>query len=297
MTGNVARHRAGFVFGTALCAFTAGCGTVQQFDPAPEHLRTIEGNRAVPPAVTQLPAPPAPVPRPPQETYTVVVTDVPVREVLFALARDAGVNVDVSGDLQGNVTLNAINQTLPQILDRLSRQASIRYTLDNGTLLVMPDAPTEGVATQIATAGGSVGEESAAGGGGSSGASTGNGSRTVVKNVAESAFWSVLGANLRQLITGKSQGAEGAAEGIDPVVVNPMSGMISVQATSVQHQQMQAYLDQLSAGAKRQVLIEITVVEVDLNDQYQSGVDWATVSSQGGLGKDGVSLISDLIGG
>ena len=312
MAGNVARRRALVAVTSGLAAFTAGCGTVQQFDPAPEHLRTIEGNRDVPAAVTQLPAPPAPVPRPPQETYSVVVTDLPVKDVLFALARDAGVNVDVSGDLQGNVTLNAIDQTLPQILDRLSRQASIRYSLDNGTLVVLPDAPywqnyrvdyvnlartTEGevtVATQIATAGGSVGEDEASGGGDDS---ESNGSKTIVKNTSENAFWSVLQANLRQLITGRSQGAEGEASGPDPVVVNPMSGMVSVQGTGVQHRQIQEYLDQLSAGAKRQVLIEITVVEVNLSDQYQAGVDWATVSSQGGLGKDGVSLISDLIGG
>lgn len=312
MTGNVARRRAVFVITSGLATFAAGCGTVQQFDPAPEHLRTIEGNRDVPPAVTQLPAPPAPVPRPPQETYSVIVTDVPVKDVLFALARDAGVNVDVSGDLQGNVTINAIDQTLPQILDRISRQASIRYSLDNGTLVVMPDAPywqsyridyvnlsrtTEGevtVATQIATAGGSVGEDEAAGGGSDS---ESNGSKTIVKNLSDNSFWAVLGANLRQLITGKSQGAKGATEGDDPVVVNPMSGMVSVRANGVQHQQIQAYIDQLSAGAKRQVLIEITVVEVDLSDQYQAGVDWATVSSQGGLGKDGVSVISDLLGG
>jgi general secretion pathway protein D len=311
MTGNVARCRAIFALAAGLAVFAAGCGTVQQFDPAPEHLQTVDGPRAVPPAVTQLPAPPAPVPRPPQETYSVVVTDVPLKDVLFALARDAGVNVDVSGDLQGNVTLNAVDQTLPQILDRLSRQASIRYTLENGTLVVGPDSPywqsyrvdyvnlartTEGevtVATQIATAGGSVGEDES---GATSGDGEGNGSRTVVKNVADNSFWTVLGGNLRQLITGRGQGGEGTSEGPDPVVINPMSGIVSVQASAAQHRQVQEYLDQLSAGAKRQVLIEITVVEVDLSDQYQAGVDWARVSSQGGLGQDGVSVISEMLG-
>jgi len=317
MTGIVARHRALATLAAGLAAFAAGCGTVQQFDPAPEHLKTVEGARDVPPAVTQLPAPPAPVPRRPQETYSVVVTDVPLKDVLFALARDARINVDVTGDLQGNVTLNAVDQTLPQILDRLSRQASIRYTLQDGTLVVMPDAPywqsyrvdyvnlartTEGevtVATQIATAGGSVDEESDSS---ASSDSATNGSKTVVKNVADNSFWAMLGSNLRQLVTGRSQagggeaGAEGT-EGADPVVVNPMTGMVSVQANSAQQAEVQAYLDQLTAGAKRQVLIEITVVEVDLNDQYQAGVDWSSVSSQGGLGKDGVSMVSDLLGG
>ena len=312
MTGIVARRRALFVLASALGAFTAGCGTLQPFNPAPEHLKTIAGTDVVPPTVTQMPAPPAPKPRPPQETYSVVVTDVPVKDVLFALARDAGVNVDVSGDLEGNVTINAINQTLPQILDRISRQTSMRYTLDNGTLLVLPDAPywqnyavdyvnitrsSEGevtVATQIATAGGSVDKESESGGGGES---AGNGSNTKVKNVTNNSFWAGLAGNLRQLITGKAQGAEGAAEGDDPVVVNAMAGLVSVRGTSLQHQQIEAYIDQISTNARRQVLIEVTVVEVELNDQYQAGVDWSKVSSNGGLGKDGVSLISDLTGG
>ncbi len=312
MTGNVARHRALFVFASALGAFTAGCGTVQSFDPAEEHLKTIVGTDVVPPTVTRMPTPPAPVPRPPQETYSVVVTDVPVKDVLFALARDAGVNVDVSGDLQGNVTINAIDQTLPQILDRISRQTSIRYTLDNGTLLVLPDAPywqnyrvdyvnitrsSEGevtVATQIATAGGSVNKDSESGGGGES---AGNGSNTKVKNITDNSFWVGLAGNLRQLITGKAQGAEGVTEGDDPVVMNAMAGIVSVRGTSLQHQQIEAYIDQISNNARRQVLIEVTVVEVELNDQYQAGVDWSKVSSNGGLGKDGVSLISDLTGG
>jgi len=314
MTGNVARHRAVVVLASALGAFGAGCGTVQQFDPSPEdHLSTIQSNGEVPATVTQMPSPPAPVPRPPQQTYSVVVTDVPVKDVLFALARDAGVNIDVSGDLQGNVTINAIDQTLPQILDRLSRQASIRYSLENGTLVVLPDAPywqnyrvdyvnlertSEGdvtVATQIATVGGSVGEDEETGSGGS--ATSSNGSSTIVKNISVNAFWGLLGANLRQLITGKAQDAESAAEGDDPVVLNPMAGIASVRGTSVQQQQVGTYIDQVTTSAKRQVLIEVTVVEVKLSDQYQAGVDWARVSANGGLGSNGVSAISELIGG
>lgn len=318
MTGNVVHRRAIVVVAAALGVVAAGCGPVQQFDPSPkDHLQIIEKDGEVPGTVTQLPSPPPPVPRPPQETYSVVVTDVPVKDVLFALARDAGVNIDVSGDLQGNVTINAIDQTLPQILDRLSRQASIRYSLENGTLVVLPDAPywqnyrvdyvnlartSEGdvtVATQIATVGGSVdGENSSSGGGGGGGeGGESNGSRTKVKTVSVNAFWGLLGANLRQLITGKAQAAEATTDGDDPVVLNPIGGVVSVHATSAQHQQVGAYIDQVTASAKRQVLIEVTVVEVKLSDQYQAGVDWARVSAQGGLGSNGVSAISNLIGG
>ena len=62
---------------------------------------------------------PLPEAAPPSETYTVVVNEVPVKELLFALARDAALNIDVHPDIVGQVTLNAVDQTLTQILDRI----------------------------------------------------------------------------------------------------------------------------------------------------------------------------------
>ncbi len=310
MTQNTWRR--GALLSIAVAALVAGCGTVQQFDPAPEHLKSIEGNRIIPAPVTRLPTPPAPVAQPVQETYTLVVTDVPVREVLFALARDAAINVDISGNIEGNVTLNAVNQTLPQILERIGRQVSIRHSIENGTLVVTPDAPywqnyrvdyvnlargSDGevtVATQIASTGGSVGEDSQSGGGASS--TEQNVSRTTVKSTSDNSYWKTLGNNLRQILTGQAAGGDAAA-GPDPVAVNSIAGVISVYANSVQQRKVQAFIDQVTANSKRQVLIEVTVVEVELNDSYQAGVDWSRVSANGGLGKDGVSFINTLTGG
>jgi MSHA type pilus biogenesis protein MshL len=312
MTQNVWRR--GAFLSISVAALITGCGTVQQFDPAPEHLKSIEGNTIIPAPVTQLPTPPAPVARPVQETYTLVVTDVPVREVLFALARDAAINVDISGNIEGNVTLNAVNQSLPQILDRISRQVSLRHNVENGTLVITPDTPfwqnyrvdyvnlargSEGevtVATQVASTGGGVDEESGSDGGGSSDSTNENISRTTVKSTSDNSYWNVLGGNLRQIITGQAGGGDAAA-GPDPVVVNSIAGMISVFANSLQQQKVQAFIDQVTANSKRQVLIEVTVVEVQLNDSYQAGVDWSRVSSAGGLGQDGISVINTLTGG
>jgi type II secretory pathway component HofQ len=56
------------------------------------------------------------------ETYSVVVNNVPVHDLLFALARDAKLNVDVHPGITGSVTLNAIDQTLPQLLTRIANR-------------------------------------------------------------------------------------------------------------------------------------------------------------------------------
>ena len=70
-----------------------------------------------------------------------VVNEVPVKELLLALARDTKQNIDIHPGLSGLVSLNAINETLPAILDRISKQVNMRYRTEGNTILVSPDTP------------------------------------------------------------------------------------------------------------------------------------------------------------
>jgi general secretion pathway protein D len=92
----------------------------------------------IPPVVKQVPIIAAPEPVEPLQTFTVVATDLPASELLFALARDARLNLDIDPSIDARVSINAIDQTLPQILQRISRQASFRYYLDGPNLVVPP---------------------------------------------------------------------------------------------------------------------------------------------------------------
>ena len=107
------------------------------------HLRDepVPPPSAIPAPVQVVPIPPRPKPSARPETYSVVVNNVNVRELLFALARDAKVNVDIHPGITGTVTLNAIDQTLPQLLTRISKQVDMRYELDGPNLVVLPDSP------------------------------------------------------------------------------------------------------------------------------------------------------------
>src|SRR5438309_11212560 len=123
------------------CALAA-CGQAP-IKPAANHLRAEEARPqgAIPPPVQVTPLLPKPkaVTRP--ETYSVVVSTVRVQELLFALARDARLQIDIDSNLGGTVTLNAIDQTLPQLLNRIARQVDMRYELDGDTLVVVRDSP------------------------------------------------------------------------------------------------------------------------------------------------------------
>ena len=329
----------------------------------------ISAESAKPPRTGVIPQPvkqaillPPPKPTTKPDTYSVVVTSVSVPEILFALARDASLNLDIHPGIRGVVTMNAIDQTLPQILYRIARQVDIRYEMDGPNLSVMPDTPylrtykidyvnmtrdttgTIGIATQIATPG-SMGTGGLAGGAAESG---GNVSLTSVANVSKNRFWETLEKNLRDLLreTDKilpagtpSPEEEAAEEALNEaerrsderknaakkvqspdyqtvqtvqtdiqreddaavkaakralsraknlptfreaasVISNPEAGIIMVRATGRQHEKVQEFLDHIMRSVRRQVLIEATIVEVNLSQNFQKGIDWQYLQSK-----------------
>jgi general secretion pathway protein D len=96
----------------------------------------------IPPVVSQVPVIAAPKPAEKLQTFTVVAADLPASELLFALARDARLNLDIDPAISGNVSINAIDQTLPQILKRISNQVSLRYYVDGPNMVVKRDLPS-----------------------------------------------------------------------------------------------------------------------------------------------------------
>jgi general secretion pathway protein D len=72
------------------------------------------------------------------------------------------------------------------------------------------------------------------------------------------------------------------------VIGNRESGVLFVRATSRQHEKVQEFLDRVLANVRRQVLIEATIAEVQLNNQYQRGIDWTWLRAAGSSA--GISL-------
>ena len=262
---------------------TVAEGHVDTPPPAAE-----QADSGIPPVVEQVPIIAAPEPAEPMQTFTVVATDLPANELLFALARDARLNLDIDPAIDGRVSINAIDQTLPQILKRVSRQVQLRYYLDGPNLVVEKDRPFIrqyhiDYLNMSRTTTSSVGIETALAGGGDDGGSSGD-SSTSVTNEASNEFWQSLEANIGLLAsTGEFQGT---------VISNRESGTISVMTTSAAHESIQRFVDSVMGSARRQVLIEATVVEVTLNDDFQAGVDWSRMA----IG-DGWSLEQSTLGG
>ncbi|MBK7686971.1 MAG: pilus (MSHA type) biogenesis protein MshL [Rhodocyclaceae bacterium] len=278
-------------------------------------------------ATVQRPKPAAKV-----ETYSVSVRNVPVGELLFALSRDAKLNIDLHPGIEGTVSINAIDQTLQQILTRLSKQVDMRWELNGPNLAIMPDAPFlrtyridyVNMARDMKT----KTEVSSQVGTGSSG---GGGGNTSIESTSKNRFWETLDKNIQDLLretdkvlpegssetvidrtdqqsnttgaiaaaaTKAAAGAgQNAATGVASqqtgntvvkrstfreaasVISNPEAGVISVRASSRQHEKIQEFLDQVMGSSRRQVMIEATIVEVALNNQYEQGINWQSLRS------------------
>lgn len=310
-------HSAFFRFLTSVVTLTllAACAGPRTVDLSAGHVVDSSGMpEEVAPAVQPVPKPvKLPEPEPvPVKTYSVVVKDVPVKDLLFSLARDAGLELDLQADGSKTVTINAVERPLPEILRRLSEQTALRYQLRGNNLIIQDDLPywhnylvdyvnivrnavgEVGVATQIATSGGTVGEASA---GGAAGDQNGNLSKTTVKNTSNNDFWASLEVGLEALVRSEvAAGSTMSPEQNDPVIMNKMSGVITVLGSQNQQRRVEDYLNRIAKNSQRQVLIEMTIVEVELSDNYQAGVDWERLSDNGGLGSNGPSVQAELLG-
>ncbi|MBA3031839.1 MAG: pilus (MSHA type) biogenesis protein MshL [Gammaproteobacteria bacterium] len=331
----------------ALVLFISACSNAPVQAPGSGHLRAEKVGAgdtvAIPAPVQQILTLPKPKAAAKIETYSVVVNNVRVQELLFALARDAKLNVDIHPGIGGVVTLNAIDQTLQQLLTRIAKQVDVRWELDGPNLAVMPDSPylrnykvdyvnmsrdvagTVAINTQIASTSTAAGTGAGGGSGGG-----GNNSSTTVRSSAKNNFWESIEKNLKDILretdkilpegssetvverqdeqattgTGSPQSATGArgvnaaqnlAASPNPaafqqtgttvtrrvtfreaasVIINPEAGVVVVRATSRQHEKVQEYLVQVLSSSRRQVMVEATIAEVNLSDQYQQGINW-----------------------
>lgn len=237
-----------------------------------------------------------------QKGYTITAFDAPVEQILFSLAEKSGYQIDIWQGVQGNLTINAVNQPLEDVLARIAAQLDLDIQLNEGVIVAKSDLPywrnyrvdyvnikrsSRDSIVMNMTVGGSV--NPVAGG-------QVTGSRSVVEVSSEHDFWNTLHKTLLNMTRNPSSTQEEIAtpvaadtnetqssnaiqatnqSGQSNVVVNAEAGLVMVYANNKRHQQVRRYIDDLTQRTERQVMIEASVVEVALSKQHQSGIDWS----------------------
>jgi MSHA biogenesis protein MshL len=241
---------------------------------------------ALPPAVAQQLVPPADLSLPPlspktaEPRFDLNVVNLPAAQVFAALAKDTRYSMLVDPQLTTPVTVNLKDVTLVEALDTLRDMYGFEYRIQGTRVFVQPAA----LATRVFQVNYLIGNRAgrsdvrvtsgsiSAGGTQASSASPGTqptgtaqeSSRITTQTTND--LWRELEASLKVLI-GDKDGRQ--------LIVSPQSGVIVVRALPKELRAVEGYLHAARLNVERQVMLEAKIIEVQLSDGQQTGINWA----------------------
>ncbi len=313
--------------GLGLCALLLGLGGC-----ADRPLRTppvedsIRAELAAPPK----PAAPAPVPArisdalaepavpavapPPEPRLDLLVNNASAREVFLAIVADTRYSMLMHPDVGGTISVTLRGVTVQEALEAIRDVYGYDFKIDGRRITVYaPSLQTRifqidylhalrvgssdvRVTLGAGVAGGSGGSSTnasapAPAGGGSAGTSQQLDSSRV-STTARTDFWAELNDAIKATV------GNGAGRS---VVISPLAGILQVRAMPDELRQVEKFLAAARLSVERQVMLEAKIVEVELRDGYQSGIDWSalrnTTKSTGVIGSLGGSGSNALVSG
>lgn len=258
----------------------------REMDEAAEASARASVNNALLPPL-QVPMPNASG-KPAEGRFDMAVNNAAASQVFMAIVSGTRYSMLVHPDVRGSVSLNLKDVTVFDALEAIRDLYGYDYKVDGTRIYVYPIAMQTRIfqvnyltgsrkgESQLRVMSGSVTDNPAAGMPSAAGvasitAATPPGvirpqdSSKVSTSTSEN-FWEDLSKALTAIV-GNEKGRS--------VVVSPMSGVIVVRAMPDELRNVAAYLKAAQISVERQVILEAKIIEVQLNDGFQSGVNWA----------------------
>lgn len=251
-----------------------------------------------------------------EERFDVSASQLSARTFFMGLVEGSPYNMIVHEGIVGDISLQLKDVTVAEVMKAVREVYGYEYKRTGNLYQVLPanletqiyqvnylDVQREGQ-SQTSVSAGSV---SAAGSGDSSSnddstnnnnSSSNSGQGAVVgthiSTRSKTDFWGGLQATLSTII-GTDKGQH--------VVVTPQAGVVVVRAFPSEQQTVREYLERAELILGRQVVIEAKILEVNLNNGFQAGIDWTAVGkinskNSGTFGQSSESIINpDGLGG
>lgn len=233
-----------------------------------------------------------------EERFNVAFNNVPVQQFYHSLVEGTRYNMLVHPEVSGNVTANLKDVTMVEALDAIREMYGYDYRIEGTRISIKPltmqtrvfqvnyligsrkgTSSLRVVSTSVSNSqsGNNNNQNNQNGQNNNNNNNNQNGSgstqqdSSVVNTTSNSEFWGELKLALDAIVGG---GTDGRA-----VVISPQSGVVVVRGMPEELRNVDAYLKASQLSVNRQVILEAKILEVELNDSFQMGINWAAFSN------------------
>jgi MSHA biogenesis protein MshL len=244
-----------------------------------------------------------------EERFNVAFNNVPAQQFFRSIVAGTRYNMLVHPEVSGNISANLKDVTLQETLEAVREMYGYDYKIDGTRITIRPltmqtrmfhvnylvgsrrgssnlRVTSTSVSNVASNNNGNNNNQGLQNNGQNQNQNQNNGNNpnqfggnnnqvasTDVNMLSDSDFWGDLKAAIEAIVGSKAGGRS--------VVVSPQSGVLVIRAMPEELRSVDMYLKATQLSVDRQVILEAKILEVELNEQFQSGINWASFSSIG----------------
>lgn len=205
-----------------------------------------------------------------------------IRQFFMGLVEDSNYNMILHPKVKGRITLDLKNVNIADVMEVVRDVYGYDYEQTKTSYSVFPNTMRTRIFTMnylnvnrtgdsnMSVSSGQVTESVTGSGDTASKSQSVSGSS--INTESKSDFWNELKTSLSAIV-GNKKGRN--------VVVSPQSGMVIVRALPHELRAIEKYINKTQSFVQRQVIIEAKILEVELNERFQSGINWAQLATSG----------------
>lgn len=215
--------------------------------------------------------------------FDLVFNNASINQVFEAIAVGSRYSFVVQPGFSGTVAVNLRDVSAIEALEVLRELYGFEYRVSGSRVYVepatlqtrifqvaYPSSKRSGRSDTRVISGSLTANVSTGSGGGGAGSAPSEGSQ--VSTAIDTDFWKELDTALKAIV-GEGDGRQ--------IVLSQHSGVLVVKAMPKQLREIESFLKSSKLSIERQVMLEAKIVEVVLNDGYQSGINWTQLTGAG----------------
>ena len=248
----------------------------------------------LPPLQTDVPRPSSMA----ESRFDLSVQNAPAAQVFQGIVNGTRYSMMINPEISGNITISLKNVTVKEALDAIRDVYGYEYRVQGNRISIQPNTIQTRIfhfnylvarrvgSTDMRVSSGSLAGSSATGSGtgttntatgtpntgtGTTTSTSGNGS-TSISTKLDNDFWRDVKETLK-MVVGDGEGRS--------VSLNPGAGIVVVRALPSEIRNVESYLKATQLVIDREVMLEAKILDIELNDTSQSGVNWAAFRGTG----------------